>query len=87
MLFSCVPFSDWKEDEKRECVLVIIGKQLEDAWVKEVFHSAAIVRPKEIEEIKGRDHDHSDDDHSHSDEEDEEEEDDKKKEEADKAKA
>ena len=71
MLFSCVPFTEWKPDEKRECVLVIIGKQLEHAWIKDVFHSAAIVPPTEVEEIKGRDHDHShshsDDDHSHDD--------------------
>ena len=73
MLFSCVPFTEWKPDEKRECVLVIIGKQLEDKWIKEVFHSAAIVPPAEVEEIKGRDHDHShsdDDDHTHTDDDD-----------------
>ena len=30
MLFNCVPFTRWKDDEKKECVLVIIGKHLED---------------------------------------------------------
>lgn len=70
MLFNCVPFKDWEADEKRECVLVIIGKHLAHSWLKEQFHNAAIVKPKEVEEIQGRDHDHShsdDDDHSHDD--------------------
>lgn len=65
MLFSCVPFKDWEPEETRECVLVIIGKHLEDKWIRGKFMGAAITPPKELEEIKGADHDHS---HSHSDE-------------------
>lgn len=29
MLFSCVPFKKWEENEPRICVFVIIGKHLE----------------------------------------------------------
>ena len=28
MIFNCEPLCDWREDEKRECVFVIIGKHL-----------------------------------------------------------
>jgi G3E family GTPase len=35
MLFNCVPFTEWKEGEKKECVFVIIGKELEHDWLKE----------------------------------------------------
>lgn len=51
MLFSCVPHSKWKPDEKRECLFVIIGKHLEQAWLEEQLKNAA-VQKVELNEIK-----------------------------------
>ena len=66
MLFNCAPFEDWKVNEKRECVLVIIGKHLEYNWLKQVFHKAAIVPPVEVKEIKRKSHEHHEG-HDHND--------------------
>ena len=35
MLFSCAPHAKWKPEEKRECLFVIIGKHLEQAWLED----------------------------------------------------
>lgn len=42
MLTSCTPYKPWGENEKRECVFVIIGKHLEQKWLEDRFKSAAI---------------------------------------------
>ena len=51
MLFTCVPLVDWKPDEKRECLFVIIGKHLEQKWLEDQFRAAA-VKPAVVEEIQ-----------------------------------
>ena len=54
MLTSCTPFGPWKKGEKRECIFVIIGKHLEQAWLEDQFKAAAIKAPKSIEEIRNK---------------------------------
>ena len=51
MNFSCKPMTDWKPDEKRECLFVIIGKHIEQKWLEDQFKAAA-VNPAELEEIQ-----------------------------------
>ena len=52
MLTSCTPYTYWEEDEKRECVFVIIGKHLEQKWLEDQFKNAAIKKPTDFVEIK-----------------------------------
>jgi G3E family GTPase len=37
MIFTIKPFVEWKQDEKRHCVFVIIGKHLTQAWLEDQF--------------------------------------------------
>ena len=53
MLTSCTPYVPWEEGEKRECVFVIIGKHLEQAWLEEQFKNAA-VKPADVQEVKNK---------------------------------
>jgi len=54
MLTSCTPYVPWEEGEKRECIFVIIGKHLEQAWLEDQFKAAAVKAPTSIEEIKSK---------------------------------
>ena len=65
MLFTCKPYIEWKKDEKRECLFVIIGKHLEQKWLEDKFKAAAI-NLVEVEEVKHKNHEHKHD-HSHGD--------------------
>ena len=53
MLTSCTPYVPWKQDEKRECIFVIIGKHLEQKWLEDQFKNAAI-KPAALQEIKNQ---------------------------------
>lgn len=51
--FSCQPLTKWKEDEKRESVLVIIGKNLDEEYLREEFKAAMVEgSTSEIETMK-----------------------------------
>ena len=49
MMFTIEPLVDWKKDEKRECLFVIIGKNLKQEWLEGVFKSVAIQKFVEVE--------------------------------------
>lgn len=60
MIFSIEPLEEWKKDEKRECVFVIIGKNLSQKWLEDKFKEAAInnfdeVKNENLEKLKQMD--------------------------------
>ena len=42
MIFNMEPLTEWKENEQRECVFVIIGKNLSQEWLESKFKEGAI---------------------------------------------
>jgi G3E family GTPase len=42
MIFSIKPYIEWKEDEDRHCVFVIIGKNLQQKWLEDQFKNAKV---------------------------------------------
>lgn len=40
--FGITPMVPWEEDEKRECLFVIIGKNLQQKWLEEEFKKASV---------------------------------------------
>lgn len=49
MIFNIQPLQEWKEGEKRQCVFVIIGKNLSQQWLEDKFKAAAVNNFMEIE--------------------------------------
>ena len=52
MLAATTPLEEWKPDEKRECVFVIIGKHLQQKVLENYFIEAAVTKPKNFEEVQ-----------------------------------
>ena len=48
MIFDIKPLEKWKDDEKRECVFVIIGKNLEQEYLETVFKFSSIQKFQEV---------------------------------------
>ena len=48
MIFNLEPFEEWKEDEPRECIFVIIGKNLSQEWLESKFKEGAIATFNEV---------------------------------------
>ena len=48
MIFNLEPFEEWKEDEPRECIFVIIGKNLSQEWLESKFKEGAIANYDEV---------------------------------------
>ena len=52
MIVELEPLEEWKPDEKRECLIVVIGKHLNQQWLEDKIKEAATADPHNFEEIR-----------------------------------
>lgn len=52
MICDIEPMEKWAPGEKRECLIVIIGKHLNKAWLEDKIREACTTVPKELGEIE-----------------------------------